>query len=183
MPRDHVKADLWFKRFAKKLESRTDPDTLTSLGYLYEKGEGVPKDLDRANDLYERAAISRNPSALFNLGLLCLRDDWPKRNPMKAVQAFARAAAIGSPGAQYMLASCFYKGIGVPKDRKKSFEWLNKAAEGGDMTAESVLGLFYDSGKYGVEIDLGLAKKWYQKAAAQGDYTSQQRLGHLMDPR
>jgi hypothetical protein len=55
---------------------------------------------------------------------------------------------------------------------------LARAAEAGDLWAQSVLGLIYLKGR-GVEQDLELAKKWLTMAAAQNDMVARSRLRQI----
>ncbi|MEI6809607.1 MAG: tetratricopeptide repeat protein, partial [bacterium] len=52
-------------------------------------------------------------------------------------------------------------------DDKETFERIRKAAERGDSTAQSKLGVLYSKGQ-GVIVDDEEAVKWFRKAAAQG---------------
>ena len=56
--------------------------------------------------------------------------------------------------------------------------WIRKAADQGDSSAQTFLGLMYDEG-HGVPQDYKEAKKWFSKAADQGDSGGQIFLGFL----
>ena len=41
--------------------------------------------------------------------------------------------------AQFKLGVCYYRGVGVPKDREKAVEWLQKSAKQGYDPAKKAL--------------------------------------------
>lgn len=62
------------------------------MGWLYRKGEGVPKDPVQATEWYERAAVKGLEAALFNLGTLHAEGDDPvKRDYVAAWKWFTLA--------------------------------------------------------------------------------------------
>ena len=70
----------------------------------------------------------------------------------------------------------YHKGEGIPQDYKTAVKWYRRAAEQGNATAQSNLGLMYDKGE-GVSQDYKTAVKWYRHAAEQGDASAQSNLG------
>jgi TPR repeat protein len=67
-------------------------------------------------------------------------------------------------------------GEGVPQDFTKAAYWFTKAAEQGNVYAQSNLGLYYDKGE-GVPQDKEKAVYCYTKAAEQGNVNGQNALG------
>ena len=53
--------------YSRAAQSQSSP-ALVNLGYLYETGRGVPKDIAKAMSYYRQAAELGNPVALYNLG-------------------------------------------------------------------------------------------------------------------
>jgi hypothetical protein len=80
--------------------------------------------------------------------------------------------------AQYGLGVMYYKGRGVPQDDSEAVRWFRKAADQGDMQAQSYLGFRYFHGQ-GVPQDYAEAARWYRKAAGQGDVDAQYALGFM----
>ena len=70
----------------------------------------------------------------------------------------------------------YANGKGVPQDYEEAAKWIRKAADQGDSSAQTFLGLMYDEG-YGVPQNYKEAKKWFSKAADQGDSGGQIFLG------
>src|SRR5690242_9731923 len=54
----------------KPLADQGHTDAMYGLALLYHYGRGVPRDLDKAIDLYLKAAANGNPSAMNNLGAM-----------------------------------------------------------------------------------------------------------------
>lgn len=72
----------------------------------------------------------------------------------------------------------YYQGLGIIQCYEKAFEWLSKAAEQEDMSAQYSLGTMYDNG-YGVVKNIVLAKEWYSKAANNGHAQAQLVLDEM----
>src|SRR5262245_54616914 len=65
-------------------------------------------------------------------------------------------AEQGDPGAQFMLGTMLYDGLGVPQDFAEAFRWLRRAADQGDARAQSRVAGMYQSGR-GVAQDYSWA--------------------------
>ena len=145
------------------------------LGTMYEHGDGVGVDIDRAIFWYELAAKQGYVDAQFNLGNIYhahVKDD------RKSAYWFEKAADLGDKEAQYNIALDYYEGIGVEKDLEKSFKWMEKAAKNDLAYAQYNLGVFYAKGEY-VLKNPKEARKWYLLAAEKGDPNSQFALGKM----
>lgn len=70
------------------------------------------------------------------------------------------------------------KGQGVRQDFKEAARWYRLAADQGDASAQSNLGLLYANGQ-GVRQDIKEALRWYRLAADQGNAPAQSNLGFL----
>jgi len=113
-------------------------------------------------------------------------------------------ANSGSGEAQFDVGTMYQNGRGVKADRDKAIEWYGKAAEQGNTSAVSRLGLMeanqasfssemlqaeqgnaesqYNVGNMfakgnGTNMDLGQAVGWYEKAASQGHTKAAYKLG------
>ncbi|MDG2496511.1 MAG: tetratricopeptide repeat protein [Alphaproteobacteria bacterium] len=63
-------------------------------------------------------------------------------------------------------------------DYPQAVKWFRKAAEQGQVDAQSLLGVSYAKGQ-GVRQDDAEAVKWYRKAAEQGYAGAQNNLGYM----
>jgi TPR repeat protein len=143
-----------------------------SLGYMYENGDHVLKDLGEAEKWYRRAAEMENVNAM--IGLASLLGDAPE-----ATFWFRKAAEKGNAGAQEMVAYRYQSGTGADIDILEAVFWYKKAAEQNKVAAQNNLGRFYQLGA-GVEKDLDQAIFWYEKAAEQGSVAAQNNLKQLL---
>ena len=97
----------------------------TLVGYMYEKGIGIPADPVRALKAYERGAQAGCVTGVFNLGLCYLYGKGTAKNEKKAFQYISFAAEHGFV-VRGLLAELYQKGIGTPVDLKKAAEWAKK---------------------------------------------------------
>ncbi len=67
---------------------------------------------------------------------------------------------------------------GVEKDGRKAETWLSRAAQAGQVSAQSILGMMYAIGA-GVPKNQQKAQKWLYKAAGKGDEHAIQMLDLL----
>jgi hypothetical protein len=110
----------------KKVESGYGP-ALFNLAYLYEKGDGIPKDRDKAIHYYSLACERELPEAYCNLAHLLLL---PKKNSPgahsfeAAFQMLEKAALMGYLPAIYSMGSHFYKGDRCHKDMHKAYKYF-----------------------------------------------------------
>lgn len=84
-------------------DSAKATSNLTAQAQAYENGEGVPKDLMRAAQLYCEAARAGDPEAMFGLGWMYANGRGVGHDDALAASLFARAASYGHAYAQRML--------------------------------------------------------------------------------
>jgi soluble lytic murein transglycosylase-like protein len=94
--------------FERVLASK-DPRELTQWGRRYEHGEGVDKDVDRAVQLYCKAANAGNAEAHYHLGWLYAAGRTGKRDDELAAAWFHKAAERNDPHARRMLVRLGYQ--------------------------------------------------------------------------
>jgi TPR repeat protein len=84
----------------------------------------------------------------------------------------ARAANDGNAEAQYIVGDLCSKGLADDSSQypqTKAAEWFFKAAAQSFPRAAGMVGLCYESGNMGVDMDLDKAKRWYTKGLEMGD--------------
>ncbi|MBI5164412.1 MAG: sel1 repeat family protein [Magnetospirillum sp.] len=79
-----------------------------------------------------------------------------------------KAAEQGHTGAMIALFDALSAGAGMPRDPAQALEWLQRAAEAGDTSAEARLGRFHLEHRADNE-ELELAGEWLFRAARRGD--------------
>ena len=152
-----------------------------NLGYCYQLGLGVSRDLRRAAQCYRRAAENGSAPAALNLGLCCRAGAGTRRDFRAADYWLRRAAAEGYEDASRALASMerarkrkqarrLYAASAVVYERgdvREALRLRQRAAMLGDASACFVVGCHYEFGD-GVPVDRARADSWYEKAERCG---------------
>lgn len=138
-----------------------------SLGAAYSLGDGVPKDMNKAIELFKKAAKKSDADAAFNLGVIYMTGDGVPVDNQQAKTYFEQAAAKNDERAMAALGQLYELGkLGAPDDTK-AFEYYQNSAFLGDADALFNAGIFYYEGK-GTDKDLSLALACFEKSAYQG---------------
>lgn len=151
----------------KKAADLGNVEALNSLGNMYCRGDGIPKDYKKAFELYEQAAEQGSGWAMYNLGLMYSDGMGMRADYLKAVELYEKAADLGNVDALNNLGIMYAQGQGVAKNIQKAIELYEKAAEQGCGLAMHNLGYLYFIGE-GVKIDHEKAVEFYEKAIECG---------------
>jgi hypothetical protein len=100
--------------------------------------------------------------------------NWPKM-----VEEARPEAQAGHPGAQYLMALAYEKGLGVAANEAESVRWLKLAAGQGHRNAIGRLGMRYADGQ-GVARSASEGRKLLQQAADNDDTIAMNRLGRMI---
>ncbi len=139
-----------------------------SLGVMYENGQGVLRDYEKALMWYRKAADQGHFGAQNNIGLMYAAGRGVPKNAGQAQEWFSKAAEQGFAPAQNNLAELYTSGaVGGKKDYAKALEWNRKAALQGFAIAHSDLGVMYENAQ-GVPKNLVVAYTYYTFAAIGG---------------
>ena len=98
---------------------------------MLRKGQGVEKDPEAAEAMYERAAQGGLPTAAADLADMLLKGEAGPPNPKKALPWLELAAAAHHPIAQYELGQLFEDGTVVPKNMAAARQLYIAAADAG----------------------------------------------------
>ncbi len=117
---------------------RNVASSIANLATLYRDGTaGVPKDVAKAIELFERAGAAKNGRAYVNLGWL--HSDSNEKDyydPQKAVAYFKLADALNEARGAYELSVIYRYGNGTIKaDEAEANKWLRRAVQLGHSTA------------------------------------------------
>lgn len=165
------------------------PKAHVQLAKHYERGLGIDRDLDRAFDHYEQAAIAGYPSSTINYARILLRGKygtapdpdralyWAKR----AMQGLAKKARDGSPSAAKTLGRIHRDGEFVDHDPARALEWFRRAADLGDPGGMHDLALFLLSAQNPNrrDSDVEQALSWLTLAAKAKHGGAMTALGRL----
>ncbi|HEX7644447.1 MAG TPA: bifunctional trypsin-like peptidase domain-containing/SEL1-like repeat protein [Burkholderiaceae bacterium] len=165
------------KRYADALylfgqaADRGNTDAQVDVGYMYEQGLGVGKDMVEALRWYKTGAAKGNAIGESNLGYMYRNGFGTNKNGVEAEKWFRKAAEQGLARAQYFLGSMYLNGDLVAKNFDEARQWLGKAAAQGEESANVDLGYMYQNG-LGVPKDYAEAEKWYRLPAEKGNATA-----------
>ena len=98
---------------------------------------GLQSDIREAFLLYQKAAKANHAQAAYRVAVCCElgQEDGggTKRDPVKAMQWYRRAATLGDTAAMYKMGVILLKGLlGQPRDPSEGITWLKQAAERAD---------------------------------------------------
>ncbi len=149
-----------------------------SLAFLYQKGDIVAKDIERAITLFKEADKKGHSAAAFCLGYVY---HYEKKDLNQARNWYLIAAYENHDKNAMLPLAMLYADNTVPFfDYKKSVLWIRKLLEVDPNNADAALhfGNLYESG-FGVEQNYSIAKYWYEKSAANGNKLANTFLGIL----
>lgn len=106
------------------------------LGKLYERGQGVDRDLIEARNLIGKAAEAGHVGAMYDYALFLAEGEGGPKSEPDAVTWFEKAAAHGLVDAQYNLGVVHAEGIGTAKNLAEALYWFEIAAIEGDTGAK-----------------------------------------------
>jgi len=172
------------------------------LGLMFNAGDGVGRDLDKAlkwqrlaadQDLVEAqyalaamrqalkdpaqaAAWARRAADSGHVPSMLLLADLSAGNKAAELEWLTRAAEKGDTVAACRLAPMHLKGEGTPPNFEAAFAWAKRAQ--GVPCGQDLLGTYYEKGQ-GIGQDKVEAYKWYALAAAGGHKSAQARRDEL----
>ncbi|KIW26720.1 uncharacterized protein PV07_06531 [Cladophialophora immunda] len=175
-------------KLIKKLVAASYPDAMFYLADCYGQGMlGLAVDPKEAFSLYQSAAKLNHPQSAYRVAVCCElgteEGGGTRRDPLKAMQWYKRAATLGDTPAMYKMGMILLKGLlGQQKNPREAVSWLKRAAERADKDnphALHELGLIYESASSTDHIvrDEKYAFQLFQQAAELGYKYSQFRLG------
>ncbi|KAJ9632806.1 hypothetical protein H2204_007681 [Knufia peltigerae] len=179
-------------KLIKRLVAASYPDAMFYLADCHGQGLlGLPVDPKEAFHLYQSAAKLNHAQSAYRVAVCCElgseEGGGTRRDPLKAIQWYKRAATLGDTPAMYKMGMIQLKGLlGQPKSPREAVSWLKRAAERADKDnphALHELGLLYESasGNDSIIRDERYAFQLFQQAAELGYKYSQFRLGSAFE--
>ncbi|MFT3727624.1 MAG: hypothetical protein QM759_07365 [Terricaulis sp.] len=126
---------------------------------LYERGEGVPADLNVARQWTERAAAAGNRRAMHDLGVYFARGEGAPLDEGAAFRWFRQAAELGVADSQYNLGVLYQQGRGVGASPSEALFWFSVAARQGD----------HDAAAHATALEAQLSPQQVQQAHARAE--------------
>ncbi|WP_259679318.1 tetratricopeptide repeat protein [Pseudomonas chlororaphis] len=133
-----------------------------NLAELYLRGDGVPKDTNKAIDLYLKMTQLQVPLGYYDMSVMTQRGIGVVQSDRTAMQFLIKAAELGSPQAQTRIGYIYIY------EKNKDSVGVNylKCAESQDYAdAAYKLGTYYES----VDKNYPVSMHYYQRAAALGE--------------
>ncbi|KDN61706.1 hypothetical protein CSUB01_04407 [Colletotrichum sublineola] len=175
-------------KILKKLSSAQNPEAMFFYADCLGRGLFGPEpDNKEAFTLYQSAAKLGHAAAAYRTAVCCEigheEGGGTRKDPLKAIQWYKRAATLGDTPAMYKVGMILLKGLlGQSKNPREAVGWLKRAAERADAEnphALHELGLLYESAAPNDAIikDEAYAFSLFRQAADLGYKFSQYRLG------
>ena len=149
-----------------------------NLAFRYMMGAGVPKDVHKAVELYQKSADGGNLYAQYRLAMMLEDGEGMQQDMRKAAEYYQKSADQGFRAAESRFGDLYATGDGVPKNLSKAADLYQKASDQGNPDAQCNLGTFYENGT-GVPKDIAKAADLFRKSAAQGNATAKLNLERL----
>jgi hypothetical protein len=118
---------------------RGEPEAQFSLGRLYAKGRGTPKNEAEAVRWYLKAAEQGERNASYSLGIMYGMGRGVRQDLIASADWFMRAAQQGHAEAQYAVAVRYATGKGFLRNEVIAARWMYRAAEQGLAVAQLAL--------------------------------------------
>lgn len=164
--RDDVRAVQYFRIIADQI-----PEAQSCLGWAYEAGLGVKRNLKTALHHYLAAARKGVKEAQFRFSIIHLLDAGESRYKALAIDYFRKTASSKDVESQYVFG---YQNE-QRGDLKTAMMWYRNAAEQGFAPAQARFACALEDGE-GIEKDVTKAVHWNRAAAAQGIASAQFNL-------
>ncbi|PVH93176.1 hypothetical protein DM02DRAFT_542059 [Periconia macrospinosa] len=179
-------------KIVKKLVSNGSPDAMFYLADCYGQGLlGLQADTKQAFTLYQSAAKLGHAASAYRTAVCCEmgheEGGGTKQDPLKAVQWYKRAAALGDTPAMYKVGMILLKGLlGQQRNLGEAINMLKRAADRADEEnphALHELALIYEAqtGNERIIRDEPYAFQLFNQAAQLGYKFSQFRLGQAYE--
>jgi TPR repeat protein len=171
--KDYAQAAKYFRKAA----AQAYPLAEIQLGFLYQRGLGVPQDYEEARRWYRRAVAQGDLDA--NRLIAALNHRQLAELAKLDLLSLQKLAEAGDPVAQDALGGRYRQGVGgVVRDYAQAMAWFLKAAQQGNPIAQSNVGSMYHDGQ-GVPRDYATALSFFRKAADQGSPSAQSNIGFM----
>lgn len=160
--------ETFIERMTRQAEEG-DVDACITLGYMYLYGEnGVDYNAEKAFKYYSMAASQNDKIAINNLGSLYFSGIGTEQDVAMAAQMFDKAAKLGNNEAAVNLAFIYLSTSRMENVRDNILQLLIQASEGGNITAQYMLGYAHHKG-YIVPKDDKKAFELLRLAASEYD--------------
>ncbi len=121
--------------------------SMTAMGLMYDRGEGVLLNSKEAVMWFRLAAEGDDKDGMYHLGRMLAQGRGGTQHVATAATWLQKAADLGQHDAQYLLAVLYERGEGVVQNDSTAAAWYSLAAAGHNVEAQARLGHLYRVGK------------------------------------
>ena len=146
------------------------------LGFLYEEGNGIPRDVAQAVALYRKGCNGGDAIGCIDLGVTYEKGTGVPQDVAQAVALYQKGCDGGNAVGCTYLGLMYEHGSGVPQDAVQAAALYRKACDAGDASGCADLGIKYVYGT-GVPQDFAQAVALSRKACDAGDGAGCASLG------
>lgn len=170
--KDNATAFNWYIKAAEN----GNPKGNAAMGIAYYKTDflDLEQDLDKAEKYLLKAAESDLTIAQGILSIVYYEKELYDKSKYWALIG----SQLNDTNSLLTLGLIYRNGNGVEIDEKKAFDYLKKAADGGNQIGQYLVGTIYEEGD-GVPQDYDKARMYYTMAAEQNDEDALYKLGNL----
>ncbi len=175
--KNHKKAlNLFLDTFNSSEEKYIKNIAALNIADLYNFGQGVSNDQEKAFEWYLRSAELGNTPAQTQVGFMFQNAEGIEQDYIKAFEWYKKASKKGNVMAIRNLGTLYQNGYGVEQDLERAIDLFVKAANLGSGAAMYNLAITYEKGM-GVQRDERKAFEWYLKSAKAGYAFSYAKTG------
>lgn len=149
-----------------------------NLGLIYERGQGVAVDFEKAQNLYLKAAKAGHKESMVQLAGLYLNGKGIKQDLNEAFDWYKKAADLGDRTAMYHLGLLYETGTAPKLNYDKARDYYKKSAKLGDAKAKLALARIYQYG-IGGEKNLDESVNIYNTLSKHGNAYAEYQLAGL----
>jgi len=115
------------------------PPSLSKIAVCYKYGIGVPYDLQKSFQYFDRAANAGFTYAIYSRGFMRYKGLGCSQNYSEAITDFIQCAELGNSECMYMLGLCYRNGFGIIANEAQGIQWLQKSSQMGNIAASKEL--------------------------------------------
>lgn len=161
---------------ARKMADSGNSIACRTLGEMYYRGKGIPKDAAKAIEWYARGCELGDGYSGFMGGNILRNGEGVPKDTLEAAKLYSKASELGNIGAIIALTDmALAKDLPDSSYVKIAEESARRMADTGNAVACRVLGDMYFRGK-GVPNDASKAIEWYARGSELGDAVSANML-------
>ncbi|MBQ8064666.1 MAG: sel1 repeat family protein [Prevotella sp.] len=166
-------------RYYQQAADLNNPSGQAYLGMMYEYGQGVEANAEKAVALYQKAADQNLADAQFFLAYCYLDGTGVTPNAQTALSWAKKAADQNHAGGKYAMGYIYSANTPV-QDFQKALYWYHEAEKMDYAMAYNDLGWMYENG-YGITRDMRTAFDYYTKGAENDIAGSMRHLGEFYE--